>query len=117
MSFGTLIAVVLVFLLLPWTAFLLSFAVRSRFARIFLCVGGLFFGLIFGLGFLLGLDCSTENFAYQNCRYAPRVFVDVANAATIPSMLLYFFVAPVFAIWALFREMKVRQYEQFEPEP
>lgn len=114
MSPGTAIAVFFIYIVIPSVAFLLSFVAQSSFARIFLRWGGLFFGVVFGLNLFMSGDCGLNDFAYQNCHHAPQPIADIASALSIFSMVLYFFVAPIFAVWALFREMKVRQHSQFD---
>lgn len=114
MSGGTAVAVFVVYLLLPLSAVFLSFLAHSKFARIFLRFGGMYFGAVFGISLLLGGDCEIDDFAFHNCRLAPQVIADFVNVLSIFTMAVYFFVAPIISVWALFREMKVRQYEQFD---
>ena len=114
MSLGTTIAVFFVYILIPFAAIFLSFSAHSKFARIFLRFGGLYFGVVFGLSLLMSGDCEFNDFAYHRCRNTPQLVADITSVFSVFSMVLYFFLAPIFAFWALIREMKTRQHEQFD---
>ena len=114
MSIGTTIAVVFVYILIPLAAFILSFFAHSRFARSFLRFGGMYFGVVFSLSLVLSGDCEYNDFAFQRCQHSPQMLADAIGVLTVFSMVAYFFVAPILAVWSLFREMKIRQHEQFD---
>ena len=68
----------------------------------------------FGLSLLLSYDCQFSAWSYVQCRHVPQWLVGVHSSLIFLSVIAYLLIIPIVLVWALFHEMKIRQYEQFD---
>jgi hypothetical protein len=103
-----------VYLFPPTICFGVSYFAHSKIVRLSLrCAAVYFFGF-FGLNWLLDADCKWNDFIFSQCYYVPQWLANTYSSMVIPNMIAYLVVAPFLLIVALFYEMKIRQYKQFD---
>lgn len=76
----------------------LSFYARSRVAILLLRWSGGYFFVAMAMSVFMGLDCTFDDYAFQNCHFIPQVIGDVF---LLPHVINLFLLALAAPIWAL----------------
>lgn len=96
-------------LLLPLSAFGLSFIALSQVAKKLLRYGGLYFFGNFSLFWIIYSDCGYHDFHFGNCESWPQFVSDFYSTPYLVNVVALVTVAPILLLLACWLEYRVRR--------